>query len=124
MVGILNSGDLFVWNKDMDTIRSITGMKDFAYKLGFHTPSVYISDDATKILIVTSRNKIFVFESDVKPKFNGASDLCSLIGSAKNTIDGNWSAVIAPNDIKSVEDSKELTVHARFQLNEVCHLYV
>ncbi len=121
MVGISNGGDLFVWNKDTDNLKHIEGMKDFAYRLGFHNSSVHISDDATKVLLVTSRNKVFVFEADTKPKFATSAEFCGLVSdtSSKNIVHGTWSAVIAPNDIKTVEDNKELAVHARFRTNEV-----
>ena len=105
LVGILNSGDLFIWNRDAESIRNISGMPEFATKLGFSSPSVFISDDTRKILLITSRNKVFVWEADqVSPHMGG-----------------NWSDIVASKDIKTVEDNKELTLHARFNLNQVDH---
>ena len=111
-MGILNSGDLFIWNKDNDILRYVEGMKDFAYRLGFHYPSVYISNDTNKILVLTSRNKIFIFENDEISNIN-LNESQSFI-SNKNSIRGNWSAITAPKDIKTVEDNKELVISARF----------
>lgn len=123
LVGVLNSGDVFIWNKDTDVIKYVHGMKDFAYKLGFHHPSVYISDDTSKILLVTSRNKVFIFETDSTPLFASTNEICGFLNASqnqKNLINGNWSAIVAPRDVKTVEDNKELHLHARFNNNQVC----
>ena len=68
--------------------------------------SVFVSDDASKILLITCRNKIFVWEMD------GASGVG--VGG-----DGNWWDIVASQEIKMVEDNKELSSHARFSLNQV-----
>ena len=96
-------------------------MKDFAYTLGFHHPFVYTSNDTNKILVVTSRNKIFIFENDEIATYSNEPQY-SLLNSAnqKNNIRGNWSAITAPKDIKTVEDNKELVLSARFNSSIVC----
>jgi hypothetical protein len=109
LVAILNSGDLILWNRDKETIRNISGMSEFAFKLGFHCPSVFISDDTKKIILITSRNKVFVWESDRPTDSYGK----------ETVINGNWSDIVASKDIKTVEDNKELALHARFYSNQV-----
>ena len=113
LIGILNSGDIFIWNKDTDVLRHVEGMKDFAYRLGFHFPTVYVSNDASKMLVVTSRNKVFIFETDNTPVY-AIEQLAFLNASQRSVIQGNWKAITAPKDIKTVEDNKELVLSARF----------
>lgn len=84
-------------------------MSEFAFKLGFHCPSVFISDDTKKIILITSRNKVFVWESDRPTDSYGK----------ETVINGNWSDIVASKDIKTVEDNKELALHARFYSNQV-----
>ncbi len=103
-VGILLTGDLIVWHKDTDSLRNITGRNEFSLRLGFHVPSVFISNDSKKIILITSRNKVFVWETD---RFNA------------NLIEGNWSDIVACKDIKTVEDNKELVLDIRFVQNQI-----
>lgn len=123
-VGVQTNGDVIVWHRDLDSVRTISGRDDFGFKLGVHCPSVFISDDTSKIVLVTTRNKVFVWENE-KPIYfqtTTASDkLLSLIGSTSTQgnnalIYGNWSDIVASKEIKSVEDNKELTVHTRFNV--------
>ncbi len=37
----------------------------------------------------------------------------------KNNINGNWSAIVAPQNVKTVEDNKELVLSARFNTTTV-----
>lgn len=85
-------------------------MSEFGFKLGVHSSSVYVSDDLRRLILVTSRNKVFVWESDGR-----------IVGSAgtSGTLTGNWSNIVASKDVKSVEDSKELVLHARFNISPV-----
>lgn len=107
-IGVLNSGDLILWNKDKDQFFNIAGLNEFALKLGSHAPSVFVSDDAKKIILITSRNKIFVWESDSKSTQPPTSEL-----------NGNWSDIVASKDVKTVEDNKELVLHVRFNYSPV-----
>ena len=107
-IGVLNSGDLILWNKDKDQFYNIAGLNEFALKLGSHAPSVFVSDDAKKIILITSRNKIFVWESDSKSSQAQTSEL-----------NGNWSDIVASKDVKTVEDNKELVLHVRFNYSPV-----
>jgi hypothetical protein len=103
-VGVLKSGDLILWIKDRGEVKIIEGMSEFAYKLGFHGPSVFISDDMKKILLITSRSKVFVWEADRL---------------TTTETSGNWSNIVASKDVKTVEDNKELVLHARFTITPV-----
>ena len=118
LVGILaTSGDIFVWTRDAETLRLVAGMSEFALKLGFNVSSVFVSDDASKLLVITCRNRVFVWEKEVTASSSSSSD-CT----------GNWSEIVASQEIKTVEDNKELSLHARFNLNQVReeknHLYI
>jgi hypothetical protein len=111
LTGILPTGDLFVWNKDLNQIYNVNGLPEFCYKLGFHSPKLYISDDARKIILVTSRNKVFVWQSETnKPN------------SFENS--GTWHDIVVSKDIKNVEDNKELVVDVRFLSNPVRSLKI
>lgn len=106
LVGVDKSGDLLVWLKDTNELRTIAGLNEFALKLGSHASSVFVSDDLRRILLVTSRNKVFVWESDGRANASGV-------------LAGNWSNIVASKEVKSVEDSKELVLHARFSSSPV-----
>ena len=109
-VAILNNGDLIIWNKDLDLVSSITGIDEFGFKLGFHCPHVFISNDSKKIFLITSRNKVFVWEAD----YSYTAD------SIRNIhINGNWSHIVPSKEIKNVEDNKELVSHVRFNNDNV-----
>ena len=124
-VGIQNSGDLVIWNKDTDVLKTLSGRSDFGFKLGFHCPSVYLSDDTTKLVLVTTRNKVFVWETEKAGDFRpttASEKILGLIGSSStnsSTIEGNWSDIVAPKEIKTVEDNKELVLHTRFSSSPV-----
>ena len=119
-VAILTNGDIIIWNKDKDTIRTITGRNEFALKLGFNCPSIFISNDAKKCLLITSRNKVYLWETDRQSVIENSSEKkIGLCNSHINKIEGNWSAIVASKDIKTVEDSKELVLDARFKQNHV-----
>jgi hypothetical protein len=116
VIGIQPSGDIFVWNKDTSISYTIPGIPEFAFKLGFHNPRVFISDDTNKIVLITSRNKVFVWEAT-----DSAENECNNTAkrqSAFNTI-GNWSDIVASKDIKTVEDNKELAIDVRFSTNSL-----
>lgn len=108
LVGVELSGDLLVWIKDSNELRSIEGLGEFALKLGSHAASLFVSDDLRRILLVTSRNKVFVWEGDGRT-------------TNSNLMTGNWSNVVASKEVNTVEDSKELVLHARFNHSPVCY---
>lgn len=107
LVGVDKNGDLVVWVKDTNELRLISGLNEFALKLGSHAASVFASDDLRRIVLVTSRNKVFVWESD-----GGRVD-------GSGYMSGNWSNVIASKEVKTLEDSKELVLHVRFTSSTV-----
>lgn len=128
MVGILNTGDLFIWNKDTDVLKYIEGLKEFGFKLGYHSSQIYINDDATKLVLITSRNKIYVFESKSIPNLTTVTGrTCCLMNKQQqgqdesnnsNNINGTWSSIIVPKDIVSIEDSKEMKLNGKFYINK------
>lgn len=101
-VAVLNNGDILIWNKDTDAIKIINGMSEFALKLNYHGPNVFMSNDAKKIILIRNSSKVFVWESE---------DTSSVVG--------NWSNVVAPKEIKTIEDNKELVIDSRFVQNSV-----
>ncbi|RNA29525.1 hypothetical protein BpHYR1_050020 [Brachionus plicatilis] len=101
-VAVLANGDILIWNKDTDAIKIVNGMPEFALKLNNHGPNVFLSNDAKKIILIRSSNKIFVWESE-----------------DTSSVAGNWSNIVAPKEIKTVEDSKELVIHVRFVQNSI-----
>jgi hypothetical protein len=107
-VGILLTGDLIIWNKDNESLRNINGRNEFALRLGFHVPNVFISNDSRKIILITSRNKVFVWETDRLGDRNSS-----------NNLDGNWSDIVASKDIKTVEENKEFVLDVKFVQNQV-----
>lgn len=123
--GILTTGDLILWNKDTDQLRNITGRTEFALKLGFNCPSVFISNDTNKIVLITSRSKVYVWETDwlIQDTLLGKPFKASCCNNVGKT-EGNWSAIVASKDIKTVEDSKELVSDVRFKVNLVSALLI
>ena len=71
-----------------------------------------MSDDAKKIVLITSRNKVFVWESD---RIENMSGIC---GNPPVNYIGNWSDIVASKDVKTVEDNKELVLDVRFAASE------
>ncbi|CAH1774750.1 unnamed protein product [Owenia fusiformis] len=65
--GLLQSGDLFLWHKDTDHLKSITGTpalcKDIA---GGAKPGLWVSDDADRVLVMNPLREIFMWESRIK----------------------------------------------------------
>ncbi len=115
---VLTSGDLIVWTKDTDLIRTIPGRSEFSLKLGFSCPSVFICNDSKKIILVTSRNKIYVWESSEDHPVTKQTDSKSgIFSSCKDLVrlEGNWSSVVASKEVKTVEDSKELVLDVKFK---------
>ncbi len=112
VVGIQSSGDIFVWNKDTSLAYTIVGIPSFALELGFHVPRAFISDDTNKIVLITSRNKVFVWEAVERTECDTSTK------QAFNNI-GNWSDIVASKDVKTVEDNKELALDVRFSANSV-----
>lgn len=104
-VAVLNNGDILIWNKDTDTIKTIDGMSEFALKLNNHGPNVFMSNDTKRIILIRNSSKVFVWESE---------DTSSIVG--------NWSNIVAPKEIKTIEDNKELVIDSRFLQNSVKNL--
>ena len=120
-VAVLNSGDLIIWNKDKTKLVHIKGRHEFALKLGCHYPNVFVSSDATKIILVTSRNKVFVWETEklAEQVLTGEDKAFLFCMNQPSNVDGNWSDIVASKDIKSVEDNKELVLDAQFNISLV-----
>jgi hypothetical protein len=86
LCAVLTTGDLIVWTKDSDLIRAIPGRSEFPLKLGHSCPSVFISDDASKVVLVTSRNKVYVWEASDERVAGGKLKIV-MITIAKSTTD-------------------------------------
>lgn len=109
---VLTSGDLLIWKKDSNSIQIVSGIAEFGLKSNWHKPKIYISNDIKRIIIITHRQKVFVWESD-RSKLIRSSSLND------NQIIGSWSEIMPSKDIKTAEDNKELISHVRFVSNSV-----
>lgn len=120
VAGIQTTGDVFIWHKDSGQVYHVAGMPDFARKLGSHCPRVFIDDQARKLILITSRNKVFVWESERLEIKNQNILLKCCSNNTPIEYSGNWSDIVASKEVKTVEDSKELALDVRF-VNDACH---
>jgi hypothetical protein len=123
VVAIIEStGDLVVWIKDTEKMLSIRGRSEFSLRLGSHAPYISMSEDFRRVVLVTSRNNVFVWEAAEPDLFTFDSNNISSKNEASPTLNGNWSHVVASQQIKTLEDSKELALHVRFVQDEVIYM--
>ncbi|XP_062984212.1 ciliogenesis and planar polarity effector 1 [Elgaria multicarinata webbii] len=114
LAGILNTGELFLWNKDQDTIKTVPAVEEskkvtIAVQECSMRLYLYVSGDGNKVLLATPTVCVFLWQS-----------IESKSTPSKNPVMGQWSQIIPEASIvlPSVEE-KETAVSADFIKNEV-----
>uniref|UniRef100_A0ABM5FU50 Ciliogenesis and planar polarity effector 1 isoform X1 n=1 Tax=Pogona vitticeps TaxID=103695 RepID=A0ABM5FU50_9SAUR len=119
LAGILKTGELFLWNKDQDTIKIVpladevkkVVMATQEYSRRFH---LYVSGDGNKALVTTPTVCVFLWEN-----------MECQSSPSKNPVAGQWSQIIPEASIllPSVEE-KEIAMSADFikteMLGDIC----
>ncbi|XP_038599583.1 LOW QUALITY PROTEIN: ciliogenesis and planar polarity effector 1 [Tachyglossus aculeatus] len=115
LAGLLSSGDLFLWNKDQDCLKTISASEEStkmtsAAQECFIKLHLYVSGDGKRVLLTTSSGFILLWEC-----LGTRNDLDS-----KNpSLIGQWSQIKPEESVRfpSTED-KEAAVNAIFVNNE------
>lgn len=116
LAGLLTTGELFLWNKDQDCLKTIqaTGKPKEMIKAAVASSLrlyLYVSGDGKRILIITPSGCIFLWEY---------LELRNILSSKSPSLMGQWSQIIPEEAVRlpSTED-KEAVVHAVFIKNEL-----
>nr|XP_034956443.1 ciliogenesis and planar polarity effector 1 isoform X2 [Zootoca vivipara] len=114
LAGILKTGELFLWNKDQETIKSVSAAEEckkvvLAAQDCSMRLYLYVSGDGNKVLLTTPTASMFLWESKE----------CKSTPS-KGCVMGQWSQIIPEASVvlPSVEE-KETSVSVDFIQNEM-----
>ncbi|KAM9694366.1 ciliogenesis and planar polarity effector 1 [Trichechus inunguis] len=116
LAGVLTTGELFLWNKDQDCLKTIQAAKEPKEMIKASVASslrlyLYISGDGKRVLLTMPSGCIFLWEY---------LDSKNIISSKSPSLVGQWSQIRPEETIllPSTED-KEAVVHAVFIKNEL-----
>uniref|UniRef100_A0A8C3YCX1 Ciliosis and planar polarity effector complex subunit 1 n=1 Tax=Catagonus wagneri TaxID=51154 RepID=A0A8C3YCX1_9CETA len=117
LAGVLTTGELFLWNKDQDCLKTIQATEKPKEMIKAAVASslrlyLYVSDNGKRVLLITPSGCIFLWEHlDFK------NILCS---KSPSSLVGQWSQIIPEEAVHlpSTED-KEAVVHGIFIKNEL-----
>ncbi|KAK7125268.1 hypothetical protein R3I93_020830 [Phoxinus phoxinus] len=117
LVGLLVSGELFLWNKDKDLLKTVSAVpavhqlvssiKGPATTLGL---SLLVSENAQRVFLAALTGQVFLWECPTPQDLSGPRDA---------TITGRWSHLSCHENtqLPSVKD-KEASVHSVFVKNQ------
>ncbi|XP_036450987.1 ciliogenesis and planar polarity effector 1 [Colossoma macropomum] len=111
LAGILVSGELFLWNRDKDSLKMVTAISAVyelasAGKATSLRPSLLVSGDGQRVLLVTVTGQVFIWECLVPQDLNSLRD---------SNVKGRWSQIASSENARlpSSKD-KEASVHSVF----------
>lgn len=89
LVGLMQDGGIFLWKKHADTLWLIQGLCQYIddWETNQDSYSVFVSNDATKILVVTSTGHVYVWLLSMSQTEHHSKQL---------TLDGCWYPVDVP----------------------------
>uniref|UniRef100_A0A7M4FC75 Ciliosis and planar polarity effector complex subunit 1 n=1 Tax=Crocodylus porosus TaxID=8502 RepID=A0A7M4FC75_CROPO len=111
LAGILTTGELFLWNKDQDCLKTVPAIEESTKVCSSMRLYLYVSGDGKKVLLTTSTVCIFLWESTESKN----------VSSSKNpSLAGCWSQILPKESVvlPSIED-KETGVNVDFIKNEI-----
>uniref|UniRef100_G1QAA3 Uncharacterized protein n=1 Tax=Myotis lucifugus TaxID=59463 RepID=G1QAA3_MYOLU len=116
LAGVLSTGELFLWNKDQDCLKTIQAAEKPKEVIKAAVASslrlyLYVSGDGKRVLIVTPSGCIFLWEY---------LEFRNVLSSKSPSLRGQWSQITPEEAVRlpSAED-KEAVVHAVFIKNEL-----
>ncbi|XP_069077332.1 ciliogenesis and planar polarity effector 1 isoform X1 [Pleurodeles waltl] len=116
LAGVLTSGEIFIWNKDQDVVKTIPLTEELSNELAASEERcrrlyLFVSEDGRRLLLATTLGSVFVWESiDIK---NFPSSWKGPLSSGRwSRIDPDASTVLPDTD------NKETAVHAIFIRNQ------
>ncbi|XP_070564175.1 ciliogenesis and planar polarity effector 1-like isoform X2 [Ptychodera flava] len=122
-VGLQHSGNLFLWNRDRDLVRTITGLPDLATHVVVKDkdskepdtpkPLLFISNNGDKILVVIGHRRLFLWEVDQPARVLGLLQ-------KQTELKGSWCHISPERDVRLPTDhTKEISIDARFFVDSV-----
>uniref|UniRef100_A0A8C0C6X3 Ciliogenesis and planar polarity effector 1 n=1 Tax=Balaenoptera musculus TaxID=9771 RepID=A0A8C0C6X3_BALMU len=116
LAGVLATGELFLWNKDQDCLKTIQATEKPKEMIKAAVASslrlyLYVSGDGKRVLLITPSGCIFLWEH---------LEFKNILSSKSPSLAGQWSQIIPEEAVHlpSTED-KEAVVHAVFIKNEL-----
>ncbi|XP_012577329.1 PREDICTED: uncharacterized protein C5orf42 homolog [Condylura cristata] len=116
LAGVLTTGDLFLWNKDQDCLKTIQATEKPKEMIKAAVASslklyLYVSGNGKRVLLITPSGCIFLWEY---------LEFKTILSSKSLSLEGQWSQIVPEEAIHlpSTED-KEAVVHAVFIKNEL-----
>ncbi|XP_038659853.1 ciliogenesis and planar polarity effector 1 [Scyliorhinus canicula] len=116
LAGLLNTGELFLWQKDGDCLKTIAAVAGVCAVVAVARESatklfLFVSRDGKRILVASQSGTVFLWES------NERRDLSSVPGTQ---LSGRWAQVMVDGQTKLPQaEDKDTTVHAVFHTDEV-----
>nr|XP_021550921.1 protein JBTS17 [Neomonachus schauinslandi] len=116
LAGVLTTGELFLWNKDQDCLKTIQTTEEPKKMIQVAVASslrlyLYVSGNGKRVLLITPSGCIFLWEY---------LEFKNIFSSKSPSLVGQWSQIISEEAVHlpSNED-KEAVVHAVFIKNEL-----
>ncbi|KAF6123769.1 ciliogenesis and planar polarity effector 1 [Phyllostomus discolor] len=116
LAGLLTTGELFLWNKDHDCLKTVQATEKPKEMIQAAIASslrlyLYVSGDGKRVLIITPSGCVFLWEY---------LEFKNILSSKSSSLMGRWSQILPEEAVRlpSTED-KEAAVHAVFVRNEL-----
>ncbi|XP_074851741.1 ciliogenesis and planar polarity effector 1 [Carettochelys insculpta] len=116
LAGILTTGELFLWNKDKDYLKTVPAIEESSKMVIAAQESLMrlylcVSGDGNKVLLIIPTACVFLWES---------TECKNIVSSKNSSLAGRWSQVVPEESVTlpSCED-KETGMNADFIKNEI-----
>ncbi|XP_077619603.1 ciliogenesis and planar polarity effector 1 [Crocuta crocuta] len=116
LAGVLTTGELFLWNKDQDCLKTIQAVEKPKKVIQAAVASslrlyLYVSGNGKRVLLITPSGCIFLWEY---------LEFKTILSSKSPSLVGQWSQIIPEEAVHLPSDEdKEAVVHAVFIRNEL-----
>ncbi|XP_078391865.1 ciliogenesis and planar polarity effector 1 [Cetorhinus maximus] len=116
LAGLLNTGELFLWKKDGDCLKTVAAVAGVCAVAAVAQESatklfLFVSRDGKRVLVVSQTGTVFLWESGEK------RDLSTVPGSQ---LSGRWAQVMVDDQAKLPQaEDKDSTIHAIFHTDEM-----
>ncbi|XP_041357450.1 uncharacterized protein LOC121374415 [Gigantopelta aegis] len=113
VVGLLESGNVFLWHKDQDFLKMVTGLSNIAPTENIRPGNsrLFVSDDCLKILVILNNSLFYLWQMDAQESINNPRD---------SALYGRWMQINVPDKIPiPSSDCSEATLSALFYSSQV-----